>query len=83
MKNKADHEVKAKFEAAKLHAYASDPENVGNGPGLVREFTVDSILEFWEESQEAVPKRLAISLTAMEKLAPLVKKELTQLGVPL
>jgi hypothetical protein len=83
MKNRVDSEVKAKSEAAKLYAHASQPENVGNGPGLVREFTVDSILEFWEESQEAVPKRLALSTSALEKLEPLVRKELVQLGVPL
>ncbi len=82
MKSKADSEVKAKSEAAKLHAYASQPDNVGAGTGLVREFTVDSILEFWEEFQEAVPKRQALSSAALEKLAPLVKKELIQLGVP-
>ena len=82
MNNRIDPEVKAKSEAAKLYAHAVDPENLGVGPGLVREFTVDSLIEYWEESQESVPKRMALSQAALEKLEPLVRKELDRLGVP-
>jgi len=82
MSNKVDHKEKAIQEATKLYAHASQPENIGDGPGLVREFTVDSIVEFWEESQETVPPRQALSDAMINKLEPLVRAELIRLNVP-